>query len=240
MNAYRVKCAEILIALIVSSAPAWAQGTAQINGTVKDASGAAVPGAEIRVTQTATNAVRSTTSGSDGSYVLPDLAVGPYAMEVTKEGFNKYRQSGIVLQVASSPTIDVSLKVGNVTEQILVQANAAQVETQETGVGQVIDNQRVLELPLTARDSQQLVILAGGAVAGGGQAANRSYPVKLISVAGAQADAVTYVLDAEHITSRTSTVLCRCLSLMRCRSSKSRPVPRRLSTGDTQGARSKW
>jgi hypothetical protein len=177
-----------VIALLVGCGSIWAQGTAQINGKVTDPSGAAVPGAQITVTQTATNAVRTTSSGTDGSYVLPDLPIGPYTLDVSKEGFTKYRQAGIVLEVSSNPTIDLSLKVGNVSEQVLVEANAVQVETQETGIGQVIDNQRVLELPLAARNSQQLIIMAGGAVGGGAVASANTYPVNLISVAGAQTD----------------------------------------------------
>src|SRR5690348_4015493 len=91
---------------------AWAQtSTSQINGTVRDASGLAVPGAEVKVTQTATGAMRTTLSGADGSYVLPNLPIGPYLVEVTKDGFSKYVQTGIVLQVDSNPTIDLTLKV---------------------------------------------------------------------------------------------------------------------------------
>jgi Carboxypeptidase regulatory-like domain/TonB dependent receptor len=180
---------------VMSWSTAWAQGTAQINGTVRDASGAIVPGAEIRMTQTATNGVRTATSGADGTYVLPDLPIGPYQLEVSKEGFSRYIQTGLVLEVNSNPTVDIALRVGAVSEQVQVEANVAQVETQATGVGQVIDSQRVLELPLAARESQQLIIIAGGAVGGGSQATNRSYPVNLISVAGGQTDALTYVLD---------------------------------------------
>src|ERR1700676_1368306 len=139
----------------------WAQSTSQINGTVHDSSGLAVPGAAIKVTQTATGAVRTATSGSDGAYVLPNLAIGPYLLEVTKDGFSKYAQSGIVLQVDSNPTIDATLKVGSVTEQVLVQADAAMVETHSTGVGQVVDSQRVVELPLNGRNATELIFLAG-------------------------------------------------------------------------------
>ncbi|MGA2711581.1 MAG: TonB-dependent receptor [Bryobacteraceae bacterium] len=195
MSTSKLMFGRIVCGVVISCAAAWAQGTAQINGVVRDASGSVVPGAEVRMTQTATNAVRTATSGADGSYVLPDLPIGPYRLEVSKEGFSRYIQSGVVLQVNSNPTVDIALKIGAVSEQVQVEANVAQVETQATGVGQVIDNQRVLELPLTARDSQQLVILAGGAVGGGTQATNRSYPVNLISVAGGQTDALTYVLD---------------------------------------------
>ena len=85
---------------------AWGQATAQIHGTVQDASGSAVPGAEIKATQTETGLSRTASSGADGGYVLTNLPLGPYQLEVTKEGFTKYVQSGIVLQVNSDPAID--------------------------------------------------------------------------------------------------------------------------------------
>src|SRR5438309_2856024 len=94
-----------LLGLLAGCASVWAQGsTAQINGTIRDASGLAVPGAEIKATQTATGVIRSTTAGADGGYILPNLPIGPYMVEVSKSGFSKYLQSGIVLQVDSSPT----------------------------------------------------------------------------------------------------------------------------------------
>src|SRR5579871_5614385 len=182
--------------LFVMCAALWAQGSAaQINGTVRDASGLAVPGADVKATQTATGAVRTVISGADGAFVLANLPIGPYQLEVNKAGFAQYVQSGIVLQVASNPTVDVALKVGAVTEQVVIEANAVQVETQATGVGQVIDNQRVLELPLNGRNVQQLIILSGAAVGGGYQSANRGYPTDLISVGGGLNNGLTYVLD---------------------------------------------
>src|SRR2546421_7375282 len=82
----------------------WAQqSTAQITGTVRDATGSSVPGAEIKATQTATGLVRTVTSAQDGGYVLASLPTGPYLLEFSKEGFNKYVQSGILLQVDSNP-----------------------------------------------------------------------------------------------------------------------------------------
>ena len=185
----------IILAFLMGSAAMWAQGTAQINGTVKDATGLAVPGAEVKATQQATGAVRTTTTGADGSYVLANLPIGPYQVEVSKDGFAKYLQSGVVLQVNSNPSIDVSLKVGAISEQVQVEANAVAVETQATGVGQVIDNARVLDLPLNGRNPQQLILLAGAAVAGGSQSSNRGYPVNLISVGGGLNNGLTYVLD---------------------------------------------
>jgi hypothetical protein len=180
-------------------AGAWAQAvsTAQINGIVRDASGAAVPDAEVKVTQTATGQGRSTTSAADGSYVLPNLPVGPYMLEVNKGGFSKYVQMGIVLEVGGNPTIDVSLKIGQATEQVVVEANAALVETTSDNLGTVVDQQRVVELPLNGREATQLIFLSGMANTGNGTNLNtiRNYPTQLISVAGGQGNGVTYLLD---------------------------------------------
>src|ERR1700719_4051871 len=97
--------------------------TSQINGSIKDPSGSAIPGAAIKATQTATGQVRNTTSAADGNYTLPNLPIGPYQIEVTKEGFSKYNQTGIVLQVDSNLTVDVGLTVGAVNEQVTVEAS---------------------------------------------------------------------------------------------------------------------
>ncbi len=154
----------IIFVSIGLSVLAWGQAvsTSQITGNVQDASGSAVAGAEIKATQTSTGAVRTTTSSADGElYVLLSLPVGPYSLEVGKAGFSTYVQTGIVLQVASNPTIPVTLAVGAVSEHVNVEANAAMVETQSTGVGQVIDSRRVLDLPLVGRQVTDLVVLSG-------------------------------------------------------------------------------
>src|SRR5436305_230287 len=115
----------VIFAFAFSCVALWAQSqnTAQIQGTVQDATGSAVPGAEVKATQTATGAIRVATSGDDGGYVLPNLPIGPYRLEISKQGFATYAQTGIVLQVATNPTIDVALKVGSVNEQVQVEAN---------------------------------------------------------------------------------------------------------------------
>jgi hypothetical protein len=175
---------------------AWAQ-TSQINGIVRDASGLPIPGASIKATQTATGVVRTATSGADGDYVMPNLPIGPYLLEVTKEGFSRYAQTGIVLQVDTTPTIDVSMKVGAVNEQVTVEANAAQVESHSTSIGQVVDTQRVLEMPLNGREVHELIFLAGMANYPGAASLNtvRNYPTVVVSVAGGAPDSVSYSLD---------------------------------------------
>lgn len=158
-----MKIAVVALSVMLGCSALWAQAisTAQISGMVQDASGLAVPGAEIRATQAETGLVRTAVSSADGTYSLTSLPVGPYRLEATKAGFSTYVQSGIVLQVGSNPTVDIGLKVGAVSEQVQVEANAALVETRSSGIGQVIDNQRVLELPLNGRQVTELIYLSG-------------------------------------------------------------------------------
>src|SRR6266513_2245701 len=137
----------------------WAQAVsvAQITGTVKDPSAALLPGVEIKVTQAETGYTRSVITDETGAYIIPNLPVGPYKLEATLPGFTTYVQTGIVLQVNSNPTIPVVLQVGQVSEQVEVTADAAQVETHSTGIGQVIDQTRLVELPLNGRQLSQLI-----------------------------------------------------------------------------------
>src|SRR5881397_2738404 len=110
---------------VLSCGALWAQATAQIIGTARDQSGAVLPGVEVTVTQTETGIIRNTVTNETGSYVLPNLALGPYRVEASLPGFRTYVQTGIVLQVNTSPVINVVLEVGQVSEQVEVQANAA-------------------------------------------------------------------------------------------------------------------
>ena len=184
----------------------FAQSVSQISGTVKDASGLGVPAAQVAVTQTDTGVTRTTTTGANGDYSLPSLPVGPYRMEVKKEGFSTYVQSGIVLQVDTAPTIDPVLQLGAVSQAVEVQAAAAMVETHSTGVGQVVNQQQVVELPLNGRQVTQLITLAGGSnivQSGFGQAptsgnlmSSKNYPNEaLVSVAGGMLNGTTYLMD---------------------------------------------
>jgi hypothetical protein len=193
-----ISSATFLCLLVASGAWAQAISTSQINGAVQDASGLGVPGAEVKATQTETGLTRSAISGADGTYVLTNLPVGPYQLEVVKEGFSKYLQSGIVLQVGSNPSVDIGLKVGAVSEQVQVEANAALVETRSSGIGQVIDNQRVLELPLNGRQVTELIYLSGMATQVNGAGLNsgvRNFPTVDISVAGGLSNGLTFRLD---------------------------------------------
>ncbi|HYR44374.1 MAG TPA: carboxypeptidase-like regulatory domain-containing protein [Terriglobia bacterium] len=187
-----------------------AQSTAQVTGTIKDQTGAVLPGVEVTVTQSDTGFKRSAVTNETGSYVLPSLPVGPYRLEAVLPGFRTYTQTGIILQVDSNPVINAVLQVGQASDEISVQADAALVETRSTGVGAVMDNVRVVELPLNGRRVSDLILISGAAVqaATGGTGLSfgygaRGYNQTAISVAGGQGAGVEYNLDGgTHAQSR--------------------------------------
>src|SRR5438128_5274475 len=172
-----------------------AQATAQISGNVRDQSGAVLPGVEVTAIHTSTGIRRSTVTNETGAYLMPNVAVGPYRLEAALPGFRTFVQTGIVLQVNDELVINPVLDVGQVTEQVEVTANAAQVETRSTAVGTVIENQRILELPLNGRQVTDLITLSGAAVQTAAPS-NQSTPGGvLISIAGGLSMGVGYTLD---------------------------------------------
>jgi hypothetical protein len=124
---------------------------------------------------------------------------------VSKDGFATYVEKGIVLNVNTNPTINVILKVGAVSEQVMVQAEALAVETHSTAVGQVIDHSEVVDLPLNAREPTQLILLAGAATTQGVVAndlnSNKNFPTITISVAGSNANQISFTLDGASANS---------------------------------------
>jgi hypothetical protein len=195
---------------------AFGQGGSQVSGVVHDPSGAAILGAAVIITNTETSASRSSVSAADGRYTLTNLGPGSYRLQASKEGFTSFNQTGIVLQVNTNPEIDITLQVGAVSESISIDANAAMVETHSNAVGQVIDQQRVVDLPLNGRNVAQLITLSGASVSGtangataNGLASNLNYPTAVaVAVAGSQFNATNYFLDGgTHIDPRTNVGL---------------------------------
>jgi hypothetical protein len=184
---------------VLTAGTGWAQAVAgsQVSGVVKDSSGGVLPGVEVTITKTDTGTARTAFTGADGAYTFPNLPVGPYRLKVVLQGFNTYVQEGIVLQVNTNPTIDVALTVGNIGEQVTVTAASTTIETRSTGVGQVIDNQQVTEIPLNGRQATELIFLSGLATQApaGDLNTNKNFPTVTISVAGGQANGITYIMD---------------------------------------------
>jgi Carboxypeptidase regulatory-like domain/TonB dependent receptor len=195
-----VLAAIVLAMADISTASAQAGGSAQVSGMVTDASGAVIPKAEISITQTFTHLVRTTTSDGTGFYVIPALPVGTYELRASMSGFNVSVQSGIELQVDDHRTVNVTLQLGSVSESVQVAANVARIDSTSSSIQQVIDQQRVEELPLNGRDPIQLALLSGGSAVPGGQSTSfnggRAYPEAYqIAFAGQSAATGTFILD---------------------------------------------
>jgi hypothetical protein len=189
--------AALVISLFAATGNLWAQATAEISGTARDQSGAVLPGVEIRATQVETGITRAAVTNETGSYVLSNLPIGPYKLEASLPGFRTYSRTGIILQVESNPVINVSLEVGQVAQTVEVQANAALVETRSTSVGQVVENTRILELPLNGRQAVELIGLAGAAAPAPNADAQARDPFQkfAFSVAGGLNTGVSFTLD---------------------------------------------
>ena len=150
----------LLLLAFISILPASAQTFGEITGQVADASGAMIPGAAVTVTNTGTNAVRTSVTNSSGLYSFPALVPGMYRVKVEASGFKSVTRTEIELQVQQTARIDFSLDVGQVTEAIEVKGNAALLATEDATVGTVIENKRIVELPLNGRNFLQLVALS--------------------------------------------------------------------------------
>jgi len=186
-----------------------AVANANIHGVVSDPSGAVIAGAKIKVTQTDMGQTRETSSAADGSYVLPNLPVGPYRLEVAAPSFNNYTQTGIELHVGDNVLVNVPLQLGAVTQELHISANAVMVATQDTSISEVVDQRRIVDLPLNGRQATDLIILSGGsnvpptvATAGGQQTASRTIAsthdyisANPVSISGGQENGNNYLLD---------------------------------------------
>lgn len=190
----------IVIASLIVPASCWSQATEvdQISGTILDSTGAAVPGAQVKATQTNTGFTQGATTGRDGFYQLVSLPIGPYKLIVTATGFKTTVQN-VVLQVNTNPTVNFSLAVGSVQQQVVVEASASMAETETASVAQVINDKAVVDLPLNGRNPVQLVTLSGGSVAQGGFLSSKNYPSsESIAVAGGDTNGTTYLMDGGY------------------------------------------
>src|SRR5688572_30383410 len=191
----------LALIFVLTTASAWAQlATAELNGRVTDSSGAVLPGVTVTATQTATGLVRTAVTDENGGYLLSNLPTGPYRLEVALQGFRTYVQTGIVLQVGATPTINAVLELGSLSETVTVDAAAPLVDVRSAGISAVVENERIVELPLQGRQVTDLLVLSGAAVQTG-PATSRVLPggVK-IAVAGGLETGVGYVLDgATHV-----------------------------------------
>lgn len=156
----RLCIAALLTGLVAGGSVLSAQiGTATILGTVTDATGASILGAEIGVTHTETNRTLSTITNESGFFTVPGIPIGVYQVEARMEGFKAAFRAGINLRVADRQQVDFQLEIGDLVESVEVIGQAPLVENSNATVGKVLENQRVKSLPLNGRSALALVVL---------------------------------------------------------------------------------
>src|SRR5205809_343484 len=133
-----------------------------IVGTVRDSSGASIPGVRVTVTNQGTNQSRTRKTGDAGDFSFPLLPAGTYSLRVEKEGFEAFFQKDIVLQVDQNVTLPVVLQLGAVTQTVNVVGTHAEVNLLTATVSHVVDEQRIVDLPLNGRDTLQLQFVMPG------------------------------------------------------------------------------
>ena len=152
----------LVLAVVLTSVPLAQVSHGVILGTVRDATGGVVPGVDVVVMDVGTGAEHQAVTGSQGNYRVVNLSPGEYSVRAEMPGFQTQLIEGIVLQVAQRARIDVSLQLGEVTQEVTVQGMAPIIETDNATVGEVIDTRKVLELPLNGRQFLQLATLTPG------------------------------------------------------------------------------
>src|ERR1700733_11937001 len=194
-----------LMALLTSLSVSGQQITGSIRGTVSDPSGAIVRAATVTAKQIETGLTRVAITDRQGEYVLVELPIGHYQLEVQATGFQKYLQQGISLDVNQTATVDIHLRLGPETQQVEVSANAALVQSTVSSLGQTVMEREILDLPLDGRNFSQLGVLQPGVVpltpglleAGGPARQNQAYAVD-----GQRPESNNFMIDgADNVSS---------------------------------------
>lgn len=155
----------LVVFLCATGAAVFAQYTnATIGGIVSDAAGGVIADARVTIQNSETGYTKTIGTGADGSFLFPATPVGSYQITVEKPGFSKYVQTGITLVLNQVANLPIALRVGDVTQQVSVSADAELVNTRTAVVGQLVDTQQIVDLPLNGRQPQALLFLAAGTV----------------------------------------------------------------------------
>jgi hypothetical protein len=195
----------VVILLFAVKTNAQTAGTASIQGVVTDTSGAVIQNATVTITNIATQVKHSSITSGSGLYSFPNISIGTYTLEATAAGFERYRQTNIVLNVGSSIAVNPTLKIGAANQTIEVTATALALQTEDSSLKQTIDSATVVEMPLSSNGRQMtsLITLSGGAVnanENNDESGSKTfYSSAVISIGGGQGNATDYRLDgADH------------------------------------------
>jgi Carboxypeptidase regulatory-like domain len=217
----------LAIALLFGAVSLFASPVGSISGTVKDPSGAVIPGVKLTLTSTATNAHLSTVSNTTGEFQFPQLAPATYSLVAENSGFKRAAAASVLVQVDQVTHIDLTLEVGSVTDSVQVEAAAPLLENDKSTISSVIDTSTIAHMPMNARQYLDLALLTPGAVPsqpgqqGGG-----------FNVAGARSQSNNFLLDGvSNIDTQIGSPLATFASRTLCRSSLCRLACRPPNSG---------
>ncbi len=195
MKSGRLSILTLMIVALSLCGYAWGQATTSLHGTVTDPSGAAVTGAKVTLTETATGTVHSTVTNSSGAYSFPAVIPGTYDLTVTATGFQTYKQPGLELRVSLPATSDVQMKVGSVSQTVEVSGHAPLLNTTNATLGNTMGTQSIVNLPMRAESMPLLLSFQPGVVFNGQKALESNYDTRAGSVNGDRSDQNNITLD---------------------------------------------
>src|SRR6202050_1753040 len=156
----------MLLVMVLSLYEARAQNGGEITGTVTDPTGALVPNVDVKITSVETGNSRATKTNGAGIFDFPGLDNGDYNLAASSTGFQAYRKDGIVLNIAETLREDIALAVGSQTQEVVVQSNALQVQSESNEVSTLISGQQITQLATNCRNINSLVTLSTGVSSG--------------------------------------------------------------------------
>jgi carboxypeptidase family protein len=175
---------------------------AEITGTVKDSSREVLPGVILVLERQASGFRLERISDGSGKFLFPALPVGEYNISAQHEGFKRYNQKGLVLQIGQVLRLELTLQSGDITEEINITASESSLKTTSAEISDVIEHRRIVELPLNGRQFLQLALLSEGVIKppGGTRGATMQQAGDLVNVAGQRSGHNIYMLDGVKIT----------------------------------------
>ena len=182
--------------------------TGTISGTVKDSTGAVLPGTKVVVLNQETGIARTVQADAAGHYSAPSLGLGNYQVTAGLEGFQTEVHKGIVLTVGREAIVDFQLSVGAMTQTVEVTGEAPLVESTTSSLGSLVDDRTIRDLPLNGRSFDQLALLQPGVIAMGGGTVNNSFLYgtgRRFSVAGGRSDTNGFLLDGTDINDHSNS-----------------------------------
>jgi len=190
----------IALSFLLVPGLAFAQGLGSIVGTVTDPTGAVVVSAQVKVTEQGTSLSRASTTNAEGYYVINSLRPADYTVTIAASGFRPFTENRVTLLADQTLTLNAKLAMGSTSEVVEVSGNALQVDTSTAAMKQVIEQERIEELPLNGRNAATLTLLVAGTVnspnGGADQGLTKTFPGAVtISANGARQNQISYQLD---------------------------------------------